>query len=250
MLAILRHPIRVLVRSLWLTWQFTVAAADYGLTVAFRKPGSLHYLRGQWLQRNSRRVLRVFDVAWGSSGPVPERGLLVCNHLSYVDVLAIAAVTPTAFVAKREVRGWPVFGWFAKIAGTVFVHREKRTDVSRASAEIKEAIDSGVLLVLFAEGTSSNGETVLPFKSALLEPVVALNCPLSAGLVAYTIADGDVREDVYYWRDMTLVPHLLNLMTKRNFSVNVSFTPVPEPAADRKELARQLHAEVLRMKKS
>lgn len=98
-----------------------------------------------------------------------EKGLLVSNHLSYVDVLVIGAITPAIFVSKNEARHWPVFGALARLAGTIFVRRDKRTDVARLAAEIKNALDAGVLVVLFPEGTSSAGARVLPFKSALLQ---------------------------------------------------------------------------------
>lgn len=250
MSAILRHPLRVLARTLWLGWQLAVAAADYLLTTAFRRGPSKRALQGRWLQRNSRRVLRVVNAQWRSDGPIPQRGLLVTNHLSYSDILVIAALTPATFVSKIEIKHWPVFGFFSRLAGTIFVEREKRADVGRVGREIKQALDAGSLLVLFAEGTSSDGETVLPFKSALLEPVVGQDCPITAGLISYAIDDGDLKEDIYYWRDTSIVPHLFNLMTKRIFSACVSFIPIANPAADRKELARQLHAEVLRMKQT
>lgn len=79
-----------------------------------------------WLQNSSRRLLRVFRIETQFTGDIPSSGLLVCNHLSYLDIVVLAAITPCVFVAKREVKKWPVFGWFARLAGTVFVHREQR----------------------------------------------------------------------------------------------------------------------------
>jgi len=102
--------------------------------------------------------------------------------------------------------------------------------------------------VLFPEGTSSDGQTVLPFKSSLLEPAARQTYPLSAGLIQYELVDGDVSEEVCYWKDMTLVPHLINLCGKRAVQASVHFNHLREGNADRKQLARQLHAEVLRMK--
>jgi 1-acyl-sn-glycerol-3-phosphate acyltransferase len=195
-------------------------------------------------------MLRVFNLELRASGAIPTRGLLVCNHLSYLDILALGALAPGAFVAKREVKAWPVLGWFARLAGTLFVHREKRHDVGRAAAEIEAALDQGGLVVLFPEGTSSGGETVLPFKSALLAPAARREHPLTAAFIRYALADGSVPDEVCYWRDMTLVPHLLNLLGKQGVSARVFFAGLPQPRRDRKELARQLHAEVLRLKKS
>ena len=244
----LQHPLRVTGRTVWLLWQFLVAALDYLLTTSWRGGPTKPARRAAWLQRNSVRVLRVCRVTWTVSGPVPRQGLLVTNHLSYVDVLLIAAITPAAFVAKREVRGWPLLGWFAFVAGTIFVNREKRTQVTRANAQIEAALNTGVLLVLFPEGTSSDGSGVLPFKSALLEPVAHPGRALSVGHIAYFLEDGHVGQEICYWADMTLVPHLLNLLGKRNITAHVSFAEVKEPASDRKELARQLQAEVVRLK--
>ena len=109
-------------------------------------------------------------------------------------------------------------------------------------------MQTGALVVLFPEGTSSDGKTVLPFKSSLLEPAIRQAHPLSAGLIEYALEDGDVGHEVCYWKDMTLVPHLINLCSKRAVQASVHFTQLREGNADRKQLARQLHAEVLRMK--
>jgi 1-acyl-sn-glycerol-3-phosphate acyltransferase len=173
---------------------------------------------------------------------------LVCNHLSYLDVLVLAALTPSRFVAKSEVRNWPVFGWFACLAGTIFVERNKRSQVARSAEEMAAALQQGSLMVLFPEGTSSGGETVLPFKSSLLEPATRNSQPVTAGLIAYDLIDGDVSEEVCYWKDMTLLPHLINLLSKSIVHAVVCFTEARQETRDRKILARQLHSEVLRLK--
>jgi 1-acyl-sn-glycerol-3-phosphate acyltransferase len=202
--------------------------------------------RAVWLKKSSRRVLRVFGTETSVVGSIPRNGLLVCNHLSYLDILVLAALTPSRFVAKSEVKNWPVFGWFAHLAGTIYVERSKRSQVARAAQEIGVALEEGPLVVLFPEGTSSGGETVLPFKSSLLEP--ATHChALTAGLIAYELADGNVGEEVCYWKDMALVPHLLNFLSKRTLQAFVHFTEVPHETTDRKMLARQLHSEVVRL---
>jgi len=174
--------------------------------------------------------------------------LLISNHLSYLDILVLAAQTPAVFVAKREVKSWPVFGWFARLAGTLFVHREKRMQVAQATADLEASLDSGALVVLFPEGTSSDGQTVLPFKSALLAPATRRWQRLFAGFIRYELDDGDAGEGICYWKDMTLLPHLINLLSKRAPRVFVRFSQFRQPATDRKELARQLHSEVLRLK--
>jgi 1-acyl-sn-glycerol-3-phosphate acyltransferase len=192
--------------------------------------------------------MRVFGAETRTFGPIPSSGLLVCNHLSYLDILVLVSLTPAIFVAKREVKSWPVFGWFARLAGTLFVDRARRTHVGKVTNEIQSALNQGALVILFPEGTSSGGDTVLPFRSSLLEPAARHNHSISAGLIQYELKDGDVSEEVCYWKDMTLVPHLINLLGKRRIQASVRFTRLSEGSANRKDLARQLHSEVLRLK--
>ena len=175
---------------------------------------------------------------------------MVCNHLSYLDILVLSALTPVVFVAKNEVKNWPVFGWFARLAGTVFVRREKRAGAGQAVDEMKTVLGSGVTVVLFPEGTSSDGQTVLPFKSSLLEPAMRQKQQLSAGFIRYELDDGDVAEEVCYWKDMTLFPHLINLLGKRGIRASVCFAEAQGGARNRKELAQQLHATVVELKES
>lgn len=243
-----RHPLRETRRLLWLGGELFLAAIGYATRCAFQSHDSLLLARAKWLQRSSRRVLRIFRVETHFAGRIPTNGVLGCNHLSYIDVLVLAALTPSLFVAKSEVRQWPVFGWFARLAGTVFVNRSKPSQAAQSADEIAVALRNGALVVLFPEGTSSGGKTVLPFKSSLLEPATRHVHALTAGLIRYELADGDVSEEICYWKDMTLVRHLINLLGKRRIRAAVSFTELRQGSTNRKELARQLHSKVLRLK--
>ena len=229
--------------------EFALATARFPWFVAFRRGPARLRGRARWLHRSSPRVLRILGLRPESTGEIPSRGLLVCNHLTYLDILVLATLTPAIFVSKREVRGWPVLGWFALIAGTVFVHRERRSQTVEVAEAIERLLDQGALVVLFPEGTSSNGETVLRFKSSLLEPAAHNRHPLSLGFLRYRLEDGDVAEDVCYWRDMTFVPHLLNLLSKRRVEVEVWFRRPPPLSLNRKELAVRLQDEILKLKR-
>jgi lyso-ornithine lipid O-acyltransferase len=245
MKAVAQHPFRFFLRLGWLGAELMVAAGGC-LVRCDRGAGETKArARAEWLQWASRRVLRVLGVTPRVVGPIPTAGLLVCNHLSYLDILVLAACTPCAFVAKQEVRNWPVFGWFARRAGTIFVARDKRLPAAAANQEIEAALQTGVVVVIFPEGTSSGGDTVLPFKSALLAPILRRPQTLTASRLAYELSEGDVSVEVCYWRDMTLAPHLLNLLGKPVIRAAVKFQPVPVVAQDRKELARALHAQVM-----
>lgn len=245
-----RHPLRVTGRLLWLGGELLLAAIGYATRCVFQSHESLPLVRAKWLQRSSRRMLRIFQVQTHVAGGIPTNGLLVSNHLSYLDVLVLATITPSQFVAKSEVRHWPVFGWFARLAGTIFVNRSKPSQAAESADKIAAALRDGALVVLFPEGTSSGGETVLPFKSSLLEPAMRNVHALTAGVIAYHLSNGDVSEEVCYWKDMTLLPHLINLLSKRAIRASVGFTELRQGSSNRKELARQLHSEVLKLKAS
>jgi 1-acyl-sn-glycerol-3-phosphate acyltransferase len=244
----MRKFVRPALRSVWLCAELLLITADFAFLV-LRDGGSPPLrARALWLQRSSRRVLRVLAVRIESSGPCPRDGLLVSNHLSYLDILVLATLTPAVFVSKSEVRHWPVFGWFARMAGTIFLHRTRRTDVVRISEEIGAVLRDGHLVVLFPEGTSSDGRQVLPFRSSLLEPINGQERPLSVACISYAVAGGSAENDVCYWGEMTFFPHLVKLLTKGKILARVRFSMVERGTDNRKDLARRLHAEVVRLK--
>jgi len=124
--------LRVAARSFWLAGELVLALIRFVALIAAHAGVPDRTTRARWLQDVCRRALRVFNVHLRVTGSVPSSGLLVCNHLSYLDILIVGATTPCVFVSKCEVRHWPVFGWFASLAGTLFLHRDKRSDVHRA----------------------------------------------------------------------------------------------------------------------
>ncbi|HYG22964.1 MAG TPA: lysophospholipid acyltransferase family protein [Verrucomicrobiae bacterium] len=243
-----KHRLRIVFKSVWLSAELVFAAIRYFITCGIAPSRCLPERRAAWLQASSQRVLRVINTRIHASGNIPQHGLLVSNHLSYLDILVIASLTPAAFVSKHEVKAWPVFGWFARIAGTVFVDRQKRHQTGVVASEMESALQHSVVLVLFPEGRNSNGDAVLPFKSSLLEPAVRLRPNLSAAFICYELDDGDPANEVCYWGDMVLVPHMLNLLSKRGVRAFVRFSAHPNSASDRKHLARELHRKVIVLK--
>ncbi len=237
--------LRTCFRGAWLVGELALAFARNVVMTRGKSSGALAVGRAHWLQMSARRVLRVFGVQLSQRGDAPCAGLLVSNHLSYLDILVLASVSPAVFVAKADVARWPVLGRLARLAGTRFVRRESRADVARVNREIQAALNDGFLLVMFPEGTSSGGETVLAFKSSLFEPAIRLGTPVTAGCIRYGLTDGDPAEEVCYWRDMTLLPHLLNLLGRRSVQAAVAFAPVAGDHADRKALAIHAHATAL-----
>jgi 1-acyl-sn-glycerol-3-phosphate acyltransferase len=235
-------------RLCWFAWEVTVVITNYFFSTAFAPKKSKRAARAAWLQFAARRHLKIFNCSMTVSGEIPKSGLLVSNHLSYLDIPALVSITPAVFVSKADVRRWPLFGWLAALGGTVFVERERRTHVGAVNREIQNALDDGVLVVVFPEGTSSNGETVLPFRSSLLEPAAAGGHEISTAWLHYDLADGDAKSEVCYWGDHTFFPHLLNLLGKKSVRATVRFGKFHRLTDDRKELAKQLHAGILELK--
>lgn len=239
---------RAACRLIWFLWEAVVIIVNYLFTAARAPKETQRLERAAWLSRSSRRHLKIFGYSASVSGDLPKKGLLFSNHLSYLDILAISAVTPAVFVSKAEVRKWPLFGWFAAISGTVFVDRARRTQVGEVNREIEAALEAGALVVIFPEGTSSNGEGILPFRTSLLEPAACGNDELAVGWLHYELDDGDARNEVCYWGDHTFFPHLLNLLGKKKVRATLRFKKFQRSTDDRKELAKQLHAAVSELK--
>ena len=231
-------------RLIWFAWEVGVVTLNYFLTAARAPKENQRLERAAWLNRSSRRHLKIFGFSATVTGEITRAGILISNHLSYLDILAISAVNPAVFVSKADVRRWPLFGWFAAIAGTVFVDRERRTHVGEVNREIEAALAAGLLVVIFPEGTSSNGETILPFRTSLLEPAARGNHPIAVGWLHYELADGDAGQEVCYWGDHSFFPHLLNLVGKKSIRATQRFARFQRTTDDRKVLAGQLQAAV------
>ncbi|MBI1176240.1 1-acyl-sn-glycerol-3-phosphate acyltransferase [bacterium] len=214
---------------------------DWLVLVAWRAGAAKQRSRAALLSRWARYVSRLAKMEITVHGRVPAHGLCVSNHLSYLDIVAYGAIAPMTFVSKHDVIYWPLFGQWAAMCGTLFVKRERKGHVADVGEQMAAVLRANVPLVLFPEGTSSGGETVLPFKSSLFQPAVDHAWPVTPMRIAYSIAGGSVANEIAYWGDMTLLPHLLNVFTKQVIQVVVTFGEPLAPGSSRKELCRRAH---------
>jgi 1-acyl-sn-glycerol-3-phosphate acyltransferase len=194
-----------------------------------------------------RALLRVRVRVEGA--PVRSRAVLyVSNHISWVDIVVIGSLSPVAFVAKSEVRQWPLVGIAADIQRTVFVDRARRHRTGDAVGAIAEQLASGTSVVLFAEGTSSDGNRVLPFRSALIGAIEqAENIVIQPMSICYTGQHGipmgrQYRPLVAWYGDLDFMPHIKAFIARGAVDAVASYgEPVSaEGAADRKTMARTL----------
>ena len=178
--------------------------------------------------------------------------LFVANHVSYLDIEVLSATVETCFVAKREIAGWPFFGWLAKLQQTVFVER-RAAGVAGERDELARRLDEGSNVVLFAEGTSNDGNRLQPFKSALFSVAerTVHGGPLTVQpvTIAYTRLDGmpigrAIRPFVAWYGDMDLVPHLWFLLGIGRLTAVLQFHETVTLAAGgkRKDLAMHCQA--------
>jgi 1-acyl-sn-glycerol-3-phosphate acyltransferase len=182
--------------------------------------------------------------------------LLVCNHASYLDIIILGGAISAAFVAKAEVGQWPGIGFLAKIGRTIFVDR-RPTAAARQGSEIARRLAEGEPLILFPEGTSSDGNRVLPFKTSLFHvaqaPVAGAAVRVQPLAVAYTrcggLPMGHGDRPFYAWYgDMDLVSHLWDVLRRPRFTAEILFMPAvsADQFADRKSLARHCETETRR----
>jgi 1-acyl-sn-glycerol-3-phosphate acyltransferase len=202
-----------------------------------------------------RRLAQLFGVRLTIKG-TPVRGegvLIVANHTSWLDIVIFSALQPISFVAKAEIAGWPFFGTLARLQRTVFVERARRAATGDARDAIRERLLAGDCLVLFPEGTSHDGNSILPFKSALLGAAEATLAdgrhvkvqPVTAAFVGvHGLPMGRENRPAFAWYgDMELVPHLWEALLAGPLDVVVQFhEPLSLDIMDRKTLARQAEA--------
>lgn len=189
-------------------------------------------------------MLRALGTKVIVTGTFPADGLMVCNHLGYLDTIIIGAQAPLVFVAKSDVRKWPVIGLLLESAGTILADRSRRSSTAETSSEILRAMESGLPVVFFPEGTSSDGSSVLPFKPALLQIALDTRKPITPAAISYQATTGDLKNDVCYWGDHTFATHILRLAKIRHLTARLTIGEAPPLPADRKAAARALHAEV------
>ncbi len=242
-----RHPLRVAVRGALFGGSLLVAAADYLFRVRLAGRSGSVRARAEWSGRCARRWLRVLGVSVTQVGVPPQSGLLVSNHVGYLDILVLGTVQPMVFVAKSETRAWPLFGALIRRAGTVFIRRDRVHDLRRVLGELpppveRLPVEESVVVAFFPEATSTDGSTVLPFRPALLAPAVRRGWPVTPAWLGFTLEDGGgtAADEVCWWGETALAPHLLNLFSKRRIHARVVFGEPHHPGDDRKVLAQRL----------
>lgn len=198
------------------------------------------------IQLWSLRVLASCGLKLKTYGNLPKEGqgqMMICNHISWLDIMAINAAFPGRFVAKDDVAKWPVVGYLATQAQTVYVTRNKGTEGnSRKIRHVTEALKNGDTVTLFPEGTSSEGREILPFKTSFFQAANEAGVPFIPVLCRYPNPDGSSPNPAMaYYGDISLVESIRMIASQPDGTAELYFLdPVPS-GADRQEIARHIH---------
>lgn len=183
-----------------------------------------------WARTNCKMLgLRVsIDGSYRDS----QYGFTVCNHVSYLDIFALGSIRPSVFVSKHEVKGWPLLGWLARIAGTIFIDRKSKKAALTALAEMEQMIKQKINIVLFPEGTTSDGYVLREFKSPLFDLPVKTETRVIPVSLKYICMDSqpintkDAMDTLAWYGDMKLLPHVWKVLGCRRIEVKLFFNPV------------------------
>ncbi len=173
---------------------------------------------------------------------------MVSNHLSYLDILLFAAAMPCCFVSKREIGGWPFFGQLARAAGTIFLNRSSHASATAVAHEISARFQLPIPILLFPEGSSTDGRRILRFHSRLFDPATQNGAPITAAAVRYAAQSGVEERELCWYGDEVFVTNLWKLLGVRGLCGKVCFGR-PKVYSDRSIAAAQTHAEVEAMRK-
>ncbi len=214
----------------------------------------IELLRGSWRMRGfdrlsparrqaairawSRRVLRACRCSLQVVGqPYPQACLVAANHVSWLDIVALNASRPTRFVSKADVHRWPLLGWLAAGAGTLFIERERPRDALRVVHDMAACLRDGHQITVFPEGTTSDGSRILPLHANLFQAAASSGTPVQPVLLRYVDAGGAPSRAAAYIDDDSLLDTLRRIAAARPARVIVHYLPVLH-GDDRRQLAQ------------
>ena len=196
------------------------------------------------IRRWSRQLLEMLRVDLRVNG-LPEGGLpgnllIVANHISWLDIFVIHAVRPSRFIAKAELRRWPVLGHLITGCGTLFLDRDRRRDAHRVNQQARDVLAAGDTIAIFPEGTTTDGRGMLPFKSSLLQPIIDARGHVQPIAIRYREPGGAHSDAPVYIDETTFLESFWCVLSEPSIVVEVRFGPtLTTHARHRRELARE-----------
>jgi 1-acyl-sn-glycerol-3-phosphate acyltransferase len=197
--------------------------------------------RERLIQRWSARMLAICGVTLeviDRSGGMAERALIVSNHVSWLDISVIDAFKPCRFVAKADIRNWPLIGWLCAATGTIFISQGKRRDVRRIYEGLVVSIRAGDRVAFFPEGTTVKQGAMLPFHANLFEAAIEAGVPIQPMAVRYLDKDGRYHRAAEFIGNTSFAQNLIVVLKNRSMRAQlIILPPVSTEGAHRRELA-------------
>lgn len=236
--------IRAAARALAILFCFLIffsAVLALSLACVFSKPVFKRRLVSRLIQIFCSCLVRILNIRLTVRGslsfPARSKGaFLVSNHLSYADGFILGSLFPVIYISKSEIKKWPLIGLMADFSGTLFIDRKRKNHVAEYIDAIAGTLSAGANVLYFPEGTSTNGEELLPFKAAFFEAPIIAGAPVVPVSLAYTTIDGkplgkDNRDRIYWYGDMTFAGHFFRLMCCSGLDVCVTIYSAFEPSS-------------------
>lgn len=194
----------------------------------------------------SARMLDLLGIELRPSGAIqPGPVLLLANHVSWLDILAINAVQPARFVSKADVRGWPLIGYLVASGGTLFIERERKRDALRVVHQVAAALEGGASIAVFPEGTTGEGPQLLPFHANLLQAAIATGTPVQPVALRYDAGGSAFSAAVVWIGETSLAESVWRIASSGSLQVHVKLLPVLQTAAvERRALAESVRVRI------
>ncbi|HEY8119499.1 MAG TPA: lysophospholipid acyltransferase family protein [Methylophilaceae bacterium] len=198
--------------------------------------------RKWWISRWCKQLLAILNIRVIVHGTLPGEDvtgtMFVANHVSWTDIHALNSVHAVRFVAKSEIRGWPVFGWFAEKVDTLFTERTRRQDAGRMVEITANSLRAGDCLCFFPEGTTSDGTQILPFKGSLMQAAINAEAKIWPVSIRYTNTDGSPNIEMAYFGEMSLLESMQQVIAQHSPVVELHFAaPIPAKGYERRDLS-------------
>jgi 1-acyl-sn-glycerol-3-phosphate acyltransferase len=176
---------------------------------------------------------------------LPGRCMLVLNHISWIDIFVVDARFPATFIAKSEIRNWPMVGWLSTLVGTLYIERGKRSEVRRTRRIIAAELERGTLIAVFPEGITTFGRSLERFHSALFQPALDAAATLQPVALRYLDAAGRHTDAAGYVGDTSLLESVWTIVSTRHMVAEFNFlAPISMKAQTRRSLAEKAEAAI------
>jgi 1-acyl-sn-glycerol-3-phosphate acyltransferase len=198
--------------------------------------------RKWWISLWCRELLAVLNIRVIAHGTLPDEDvtstMFVANHVSWIDIHALNSIHGLRFIAKSEIRGWPLFGWFAEKVYTLFTERTRRQDAGRMVEITADSLRAGDCLCFFPEGTTSDGTQLLPFKGSLMQAAINAEAQIWPVSIRYPNADGSANIEMAYYGEMSLLESMQLVIAQHSPVVELHFSaPIPTQGHERRDLS-------------